>query len=186
MSSTKANNIERDWLNAGMKIGGNVNFVKVNGTTFGVSFRYKVDIQQPVLRMKMKEIARNHDCFLFVEIDQPGQWQEGAVTFIPQSELLKWEQTLKAALEAHRQSFGHIQEQDTSLGVTQYLASAISYLEVSLLKARDNKAFLPNGLEFWWHFDEIFQLQTRVLYAKEVDFRQETMHTALSELWWKR
>lgn len=61
MSSTKATNIERDWLNAGMKVVGKVEFVKVNGTTYAVTFRYKADVQQPELRVKMKQIARNNE-----------------------------------------------------------------------------------------------------------------------------
>ena len=47
MSSTKANNIEQDWLIAGMKVVGEVKFVKVNGATYAVTFRYKADVQQP-------------------------------------------------------------------------------------------------------------------------------------------
>jgi hypothetical protein len=186
MSSTKAKNIERDWRNAGMKIGGDVSFVKVNGITYGVMFRYKADVQQLALQMKMKQIARNHDCFLFVDFAQPGQWEEGTVTFIHQLELLDWEQTLKAKVEAHQQSFGYVQEQDTSLRVMKYLLSAIAYLELSLNKAKENDIFLPNGLEFWSHYEEIARIQKRVLYAKEVDFRRETMYTALAELWWKK
>lgn len=186
MSSTKANNIEQDWLIAGMKVVGNVESVKVNGTTYAVTFRYEADVQQPELRVKMKQIARNHDCYLFVEVVQSGRWQEGAATFIHQSELLEWEQTLKAELEAHQQSFGYVQEQDTSLGVMKYLASAIAYLELSLNKAKENDIFLANGLEFWSHYEEIARIQERVLYAKEVDFRRETMYTALAELWWKK
>lgn len=186
MSSTKAKNIERDWLNTGMKIGGNVDFVKVNGITYGVMFRYKADVQQPALQMKMKEIAKNHDCFLFVDVIHPGQWQEGTATFIHQSELLEWEQTLKSALETHKQSFGYMQEQETSREVMKLLLSTVAFLAVSLKKAKDEEVFSSNGWEFWWHYDEIIQIQERIRYTKEVDFRRETMYTALSELWWKR
>ncbi len=186
MSSTKATNIERDWLNAGMKVVGKVEFVKVNGTTYAVTFRYKADVQQPELRVKMKQIARNNECFLFVDFAQPGQWEEGTVTFIHQLELLDWEQTLKSKLKEQQQSFGYLQEQDTSIGIIKYLLGAVAFLAVSIEKAKDDTILYSNGREFWSHFEEITQIQTRVLYIKEVDLRRETMETVLSELFWKR
>ena len=50
MASKRAKTIETAWIEAGMEISGDVNFVKKGWKTFVVSFRYKANAQQPSVR----------------------------------------------------------------------------------------------------------------------------------------
>ena len=64
--SVKSENIQDAWYGAGMKISGNVRFIKYEKTTYLVSFPYKIDEGKPELREKMVEIATKAGCYLFL------------------------------------------------------------------------------------------------------------------------
>lgn len=186
MANRMANDIEKAWLEAGMKICGYVNFAEIGGTTYQVSFGYKADDQKPDLRKKMVKIADDSGCYLFLDFAEPGKWQEGTVKFVHKDALVKWRKTLEEKLKKHRNSFGYLQEQETSFAVTKLLLSATAYLDASLQVAISETVFESNGLELQKHIEEISKIQQSEEYIKEVNLCNEIMYGVLADTWWHK
>lgn len=132
------------------------------------------------------KIASDSGCYLFLDFTKSGLWHDGTAMFVHRDELIKWEQLLEKETNELKQSFGYIQEQEQSLAIAKLLQSSLVYLEKSLLASEDKKTFESNGVDFWRHYEEILKLHQNVLYSYEVNFRNQDMCAALSDLWWQK
>lgn len=181
MASKRAKTIETAWLEAGMEISGDVNFVKKGWKTFVVSFRYKANAQQLSVRKEMVKIASDAGCYLFLDFEKSGRWQDGTAMFVNRGELDEWEQLVEEKLEALRRTFGYLQEQETALSVANLMLTARTYLNASLDAAEHKSAFSSNKLELQYHLAELSKILKKGEYGKEVNLYNETMYGVLAD-----
>ncbi len=177
--SVKSENIQDAWYGAGMKISGNVRFIKYEKTTYLVSFPYKIDEGKPELREKMVEIATKAGCYLFLNYKDNDSWYEGTATFLLRSELLEWKRLLESNRDRLKQSFGYLQEQDAPSSAVAYMNRALKRLEVGIQDGKQKKEFIPNELLLRIHIEEIQDMQKNQHFVKEVDLRKNRMYEVL-------
>lgn len=184
MANKMANEIEKAWLAAGMKIGGYINYAKTGGMTYQVSFDYKAAGPESEAREKMLKIARGAGCYLFLDFSESGTWREGRVKFFCQSELLKWGVLLEKKLDELRQTYGYIQEQEASFAVAELLLTAITYLHASLGAATNKTVFSSNESELQKHIEAVSKIHQSEGYIKEVNLNSKTTYRVLADTWW--
>ena len=177
--SVKSENIQDAWYGAGMKIRGNVRYIKYEKTTYLVSFPYKIDEDKPELHEKMVEIATKAGCYLFLNFANNRTWHEGTATFLLRSELLEWKRLLQSKRDGLKQSFGYLQEQDAPSAAVGYMNRALNRLESGIQDGKQKKAFIPNEQLLRLHIKEIQEMQNNPAYIYEVDLRKNRMYAVL-------
>ena len=177
--SVKSENIQDAWYGAGMKIRGNVRYIKYEKTTYLVSFPYKIDEGKPELREKMVEIATKAGCYLFLNYKDNDSWHEGTATFLLRGEILEWKRLLEWERDRLMQSFGYLQEQDAPYISVGYIKRALHRLEVGIQDGKQKKGFIPNEQILRLHIEEIQDMQKNQHFVKEVDLRKNRMYAVL-------
>lgn len=181
MASKRAKTIEKAWIEAGLEISGDVNFVKEGWKTYVVSFHYKANAQRPSVREKMVKIASDAGCYLFLDFEKSGSWHDGTAIFVNRGELNEWVQLVEYKLEELRRTFGYLQEQETALSVANLMLTARTYLNASLDAAEHKFAFSSNKLELQYHLAELSKILKMGEYGKEVNLYNETMYRILAD-----
>ena len=184
MANKLANEIEKAWLAAGMKIGGYINYAKTGGMTYQVSFDYKAAGPESEAREKMLKIARDAGCYLFLDFSESGTWREGRVKFIVQSNLTMWGLLLEKKLDKLRLTYGYIQEQAASFAVAELLLTAITYFHAGVGAATNKTVFSSNERELQKHIEAVSKIHQSEDYIKEVNLNSETMYRVLADTWW--
>lgn len=177
--SVKSENIQDAWYGAGMKIRGNVRYIKYEKTTYLVSFPYKIDEGKPELREKMVEIATKAGCYLFLNYKDNDSWHEGTATFLLRGEILEWKRLLEWERDRLTQSFGYLQEQDAPSSAVAYLTRALRRLDSGIQDGKKKKVFTSNEIILRLHIEEIQEMQKNPAYVYEVDLRENSMYEVL-------